>query len=92
MYSRYVNHDEYDDDEEYNEDLSARITASSHLTYDKIHYLENYDYVVGPKADGERMLLWGGKKSKHLYLISPAQLHTVNDGNDVSLMETFEYL
>ena len=92
MYSRYVNHDEYDDDEEYNEDLSARITASSHLTYDKIHYLENYDYVVGPKANGERMLLWGGKKSKHLHLISPVQLHNVKIGYFVSLLKTFEYL
>ena len=72
--------------------MSARITASSHLTYDKIHYLENYDYVVGPKADGERMLLWGGKKSKHLYLISPAQLYGRNFGYMVSLLKTVEYL
>ncbi|OEU08649.1 hypothetical protein FRACYDRAFT_249545 [Fragilariopsis cylindrus CCMP1102] len=59
-------------------DLIAHISASSHLTHDKIHYLENYDYVVGPKAVGERMLLlWLGKTNKHLYLISPAKLHNV---------------
>ena len=84
--------DDSDDDEEDNEGLLAHISASSHLTYDRIHCLENYDYVVGPKADGERMLLWGGKKSKHLYLISPAQLYGRNFGYMVSLLKTVEYL
>ena len=85
--------DSNDDDDDY-KDLSARISVSSHLTHDRIHYLENYDYVVGPKVVGERMLLfWGGKKNRHLYLISPAQLHNVqnNSGHHVSLLKTFEY-
>ena len=85
MYSNYVNP----------EALLARISVSSHLTHDKIHYLENYDYVVGPKAVGERMLLlWGGGKKKHLYLLSPVQLLNVKNntfGYFVSLLETFEY-
>ena len=70
---------------------SFGISASSHLTQDKIHYLENYDYVVGPKADGERMLLfWNGNRNKHPYLISPA--HVMNSrGYFVSLLKTFEY-
>ena len=74
----------------------AHISASSHLTHDKIHFLENYDYVVGPKADGERMLLFlAGKKKKHLYLISPAKFHNVkykSFGYFVSLLKPFEYL
>ena len=85
--------DSNDDDDDY-KDLSARISVSSHLTHDRIHYLENYDYVVGPKVVGERMLLfWGGKKNRHLYLISPAQLHNVQNksGHHVSLLKTFEY-
>ena len=66
---------------------SFGISASSHLTQDKIHYLESYDYVVGPKADGERMFLfWNGNRNKHLYLISPA-----TRGYLVSLLKTFEY-
>jgi hypothetical protein len=72
------------------------IRKSSHLTHGKYHYLENNDYVVGPKADGERMLLfWGGrkKKNKRLYLISPTQLRSAKHtffGHFVSLLNAFE--
>jgi hypothetical protein len=75
--------------------ILSRISTASHLIHDSRHYLEEHDYVVGPKADGERMLLFWGKKSKRLYLISPTQLRSVeknSHGYIVSLLNTFEYL
>jgi hypothetical protein len=81
--------------------MLSRIRSSANLTHDKKHYLKNYDYVVGPKANGERMLLfWGGGTkvggtNKHLYLMSPAQLRKEEEyisAYSVSLLNTFEYL
>jgi hypothetical protein len=71
----------------------ACIRKSSSLTHAKWHYLKDYDYVVGPKADGERMFLFGGgKRNECVYLISPAQLASVeknHNGRFVSMFYEF---
>ena len=56
-------------------DLLLRlIRPADHITRDKCRYLEEHDYVVGPKADGQRMLLFCQPNTKELYLVSPTVL------------------
>ena len=71
------------------------IRPASHLTHEECHYLEEHNYIVGPKADGERMLLvcvyWG--PGRRMYLISPTQLGSMvsNKKKNIFLRTLFIY-
>ncbi|CAB9506434.1 mRNA cap guanine-N7 methyltransferase [Seminavis robusta] len=52
--------------------MKQLVTPVSFLTRENVEWLETLDYVVSPKADGQRMLLLCEQQTFELYLVHPS--------------------
>ena len=53
------------------------VNPTLYRTHDSCHYLAEYNYVAGPKADNKSMLLFyqrRGLNNRRIYLVSPTQV------------------